>query len=155
MRRRKKVIVNLDVVTVAEWDSKREAIQFINRIKKEEFNLFTPYILLEHLSKWKHKNLVSKIEHFYRIYSKTIISAQNVLDRINEIRVNRNKLTNELLEIGVKEEDAILVVITSIFGIDYLVTFNRKHLKNKEVKINEVLKKNGLKTIKIYLPDEI
>ena len=152
---KKKIMVDLDVVTVAEWNSDKDAITFIHKIKKGEFILFTPYILIEHLSKWEHKKLVSKIEHFYNIYSKTIISAQNVLDRINEIGINRDKLTDELLKAGVKEEDAVLVIITSIFDMDYLVTFNRKHLKGKEIKINEVLKRNELKNIKICLPNEI
>ena len=56
---------------------------------------------------------------------------------------------------GVKEEDVVLVVISSIFDIDYLVTFNRKHLKSKEKEINEVLRKNGIKCIKIILPSEL
>ena len=87
---KKKIIVDLDVVTVAEWYSNKDAITFIHKIKKEEFNLFTPYILMEHLSKWKHQKLVSKIEHFYNIYSKTIISAQNVLDWIILLHLTKN-----------------------------------------------------------------
>ena len=39
---------------------------------------------------------------------------------------------NELEKYGVKSEDAFLVLVSSIFGLDYLVTFNRKHLKNKK-----------------------
>ena len=61
----------------------------------------------------------------------------------------------KLLSKGVKEEDAVLVIIASIFEIDHLVTYNRKHLRNKEIEINDVLSQNGLKTIKIRLPDEI
>ena len=59
------------------------------------------------------------------------------------------------IKINIKPEDAFLVLITSIFDINYLITFNRKHLKNNENKINEVLKRNGLKIIKIVEPNEI
>lgn len=152
---KKKIIVDLDVVTVAEWDSNKNALNFTKRVKKGEFDLTTPYILLEHLSNWNHKELASKIEHFYNLYSKVIISAQNMFSKLKEISVDRKSLTGELLSKGVKEEDAVLVLVTSIFEIDYLITFNRKHLKNKEKAINEVLTKNGLKTIKIRLPDEV
>ena len=44
----------------------------------------------------------------------------------------------ELVDIGVKEEDVILVIASSIFEVDYLVTFNRKHLKSKEREINNI-----------------
>jgi len=54
-----------------------------------------------------------------------------------------------------KNNNKNLVIIASIFDADYLVTFNRKHLKNNEVKINNVLQKYELRTIKIVLPDEI
>ena len=54
-----------------------------------------------------------------------------------------------------KKEDSVLVFVASLFNIDYLITFNRKHLKNNRDKINEVLKKNGLRTIKIVEPNEI
>ncbi len=150
-----RIIIDLDVVTVAEWDSQEDAIKFINRIKEGEFTLFTPYILMEHLSKWEHKNLVAKIEHFYKIYSKIIISAQNVLDKLNELEIDRVALIGNLIRAGVKEEDAVLVLAAGIFEIDFLVTFNRKHLKGKESEINKVLKKNGIKNIRICLPGEI
>lgn len=152
---KKKIIIDLDVVTVAEWNSHKDAINFISRVKKGEFNLVTPYILLEHLSNWNHKELASKIEHFYNLYSKTIISAQNVLKRLKQIGADREQITNKLILIGVKEEDAVLVLVTSIFEINYLVTYNRRHLKSKEKTINEELSKNGLKNIKIRLPNEI
>lgn len=151
----KKIIIDLDVVTVAEWDSHKSSINFIDRIKKGEFYVITPYILLEHLSNWKYKKLALRIEHFYNLYSKEIISAKNVLEKLTGININREELTNELLSIGVKEEDTVLVIVASIFEVDYLITHNRKHLKSKEKEINEVLSKNGLKTINIMLPDEI
>ena len=73
----------------------------------------------------------------------------------SKIKLNDRQLSGDLLHHTVKEEDTILVIFTSIFNLDYLVTFNRKHLRNKEQIVNEVLKKHGIKPIKIVLPSEI
>ena len=80
---------------------------------------------------------------------------QNILNKIEGIGIEYGKLLFELVGKGVKEEDAILVIVSSIFDVEYLVTFNRKHLKSKENAINQVLGKNGLKTIKVSEPSEL
>lgn len=56
---------------------------------------------------------------------------------------------------GVKEEDIVLVVIASVFDIDFLVTYNKKHLKDKQQEINGVLKKYDLRTIRIVSPEKL
>ena len=154
MKTKKKIIVDLDVVTVAFWDKKDEA-KLIERIKSGIFAMLTPYIILEHLSKWNHRKLADEIASFYEVYSSQIVTAQNILDKTDDIGVEYRKLLFELVNIGVKEEDVVLVIMASIFDIDKLVTFNRKHLKSKEKEINEILRKNGIKTIRIILPSEL
>ena len=42
----------------------------------------------------------------------------------------------EQIPFDIKEEDAFIAMAASLFEIDYLVTLNRKHLRNKEGKIN-------------------
>lgn len=154
IKTKKKIIVDLDVVTIAFWDKKDES-KLIEGIKSGRFAMLTPYIILEHLSKWNHRKLADEIARFYEVYSFQITTAQNILDKADDKYIEYRKLLMELVGIGVKEEDVVLVIVASIFDADYLVTFNRKHLKNNEVKINEVLKKNGLKAIKIVLPSEL
>ena len=153
LNNRKKIILDLDVATLAFWDKKDEA-KLIERIKNNEIMMITPYIILEHLAKWNHKKLSEEITIFYEKYSSEIITAQNLLNKIENLEVEYEELLAELVKEGVKEEDVILVIICSVFEVDYLVTFNRKHLKNKEKGINGVLKKNGLKSIEIKLPSE-
>lgn len=92
----KKILIDLDVVTVAFWNRHKEALEFLARLKSGEFEL----------------------------------------------------------ETGVKEEDAVLVVVTSLFSLGYLVTYNRKHLRDKVGVINRVLSKNGFREIKISSPSE-
>jgi len=57
------------------------------------------------------------------------------------------------MRIGVKDEDAFLVLAASAENLDYLVTFNRKHLTNNESKINELLRRYKLNEIKIVMPE--
>ena len=153
LNNKKKIILDLDVATLAFWDKKDEA-KLIERIKNNEIMMITPYIILEHLAKWNHKKLSEEITIFYEKYSSEIITAQNLLNKMENLEVEYEELLAELVKEGVKEEDVILVIICSVFEVDYLVTFNRKHLKNKEKGINGVLKKNGLKSIEIKLPSE-
>lgn len=155
MQQKKKIIIDLDVVTVAFWDKKEDAIKFLERIKSGEFVLYTPFIITELVSKWKHEPLRIKIIEFYEVHSDKVITAKSYLRKIEELKLNDKQLSADLLHHTVKEEDTILVIFTSIFNLDYLVTFNRKHLKSKENIINEVLKKHGIKPIRIVLPSEI
>jgi len=147
-------MIDLDVTTLAFWDKKDEA-KIIEKVKDNVFILITPYILTEHLSKWNHKKLAEEITKFYEKYSFHIVTAQDILDKTEEIGIEYRKLLFELINIGVKEEDAVLVIVSSIFDVNYLVTFNRKHLKSKEKDINKVLRKNGIRTIKIVEPSEL
>ena len=153
-----KIIIDLDVVTVGKWDKDKNgdlARKFIIRAEKGEFEMHTPYIILDLISEWKHAKLVKEIKEFYDIYSQDIISVINLEDKIIKLNVDRKALTSDLKSYDIKDEDIILVIIASIFEVDYLVTFNRKHLKNNEVKISNVLQKYKLKTIKIALPDDV
>ena len=131
MNKKKKIIIDLDVVTLAFWDKKDEA-GLIERIKADEFEMITPYILLDHLSKWSHQKLANEINEFYEKYSSEIITAKKLLNESEKNKIEYLELLNELINIGVKEEDVVLVIVSSLFYVDYLITFNRKHLKNKD-----------------------
>ena len=152
---KRKIITDLDILTVAYWDEKKEANDFLNRIKSNEFELYVPYLLFDLLSKWSHRGLSEKIKHFYELHATKIITLQDSLTKIDELKINDKKIVAELKTHNIKEEDITLVIITAIFDLDYLVTYNKKHLRNMENEIGEVLKKDGLKTISIVLPSEI
>ena len=47
---KKKILIDLDVLTVAFWDKKEEAIEFLERAKKGEFVIYTPFAVLDTLS---------------------------------------------------------------------------------------------------------
>jgi len=152
---KKRILIDLDVVTIAKWDSDTDAINFLDRVESGEFELYVPYLIFDLLSKRKYEELSERIKHFYELHATRVITVQDSLNRIEELKIDDKKTVAELERHHVKEEDATLVVVASIFELDYLVTYNRKHLKNKSEIINEILKRNGLRTIKITLPDEI
>ena len=153
--KKNKILIDLDVLTVAFWDKKKEASDFLGRIKNGEFDLYTPYALLELLGRWKYEKLRDTIIEFYTVYSSRILSVKEVVDRSKEIGADYNKTITDLMSKGVKEEDTILVFVTSAFHLDYLITYNRVHLKNKEAEINEILKVHKMKVIKIAIPNTI
>ena len=127
----------------------------MKRVENKEFEMFTPFYLIEHLLKWNNIPLKEKIEGFYLKESVTILTNDDVDSTIEELEIDDKLLLNELKNNNIKEEDAFIVMVSSIFELDYLVTFNRIHLKNKKEEINNVLKKNGLKNIKIVGPEEV
>ena len=70
---------------------------------------------------------------------------------------NKNLFQNKIAKVfaGIKREDAALVLVASLFSFDYLVTFNRMHLKNKKEESNKILKEWKLPTIQILGPEEL
>ena len=150
-------MIDLDVVTVGKWDRGKYgdiARELIKKVENKEFQLITPFYLIEHLTKWKNIPLKERIGDFYIKQSSKILTNEDVDDKIEELGIDDKLLLKELKSKDIKKEDAFIVMVTSIFELDCLITFNRIHLKNKKEAINEVLKKNGLKPIKIAGPEE-
>lgn len=156
MTMKKKILVDLDVITVSEWEKKdprREAsIKFVNRAKNED--IVTPFLLIERTAKWKHDALRDLIEDFYIKHSK-ILTDKDIEEGILKRKVDDKTILLDLESEGVKPEDAFLVLVTSIFDLDHLVTMNRRHLKNKEEIINNILRKHKQKEVDIVDPREI
>lgn len=145
----KKILIDLDIVTVAFWDKNKEAIEFLNKVKSGGFEVYTPYTHLEILASWEYKKLTSEMLEFYGQHSIKIISVIEVDRKITELNVDRDFLLKKLSKVCGKEEDAILVLIASIFDLDALVTMNKKHLRNNSDKIKEVLEKYELRKFDI------
>lgn len=156
---KKRIIVDLDVVTVSIWDKKGEnvdlAVNFIGRVKNREFYVITPFFLLELVARWRYDQLKDHIEEFYLKFTDQMLSNEDLDEKIDSLDIDDKKVITELQDSGIKGEDSLLVLTASIFEADYLITFNRIHLKNKKQAINEVLKNNGLEPIKIIGPEEI
>jgi predicted nucleic acid-binding protein len=134
-------------------DKASEANRLLFRIKNKEFNAITPSFLLSLLSRWDYSRLVEEITDFYEKHTE-ILTNKDIDERINEVGIDDRAVLEELKKQNIKDEDALLIFVASIFEADFLVTFNRKHLLNKKEKINEVLRKNGLRTIGIIEPSE-
>ena len=83
------------------------------------------------------------------------MSVKEIVDKSKEIGIDYNKVILDLMSKGVKEEDAVLVFAASAFHLDYLITYNRVHLRGKETEINEILNLNKMKAIKIAAPTSI
>src|SRR3989338_10885574 len=152
IKARSKIIIDLDVVTVAKWDKGRNgdlSRMFLIRAEKGEFAVYTPYTLLDLLDKWNHEKMKNKIKEFYILNSAEIITAQKVQIEIEKRGIDENSLTHDLKLHQIKEEDIGLIIMASLFKIGYLITLNRKHLHNKKEEINNVLQKYRLNAIKI------
>ena len=150
------MVIDLDVVTVHLWKGSQaeEAEAFIEKVESRYFKVIVPYTLIELAKKWRYIELKKKVIEFYR-KNATEISAEDVKEKLEGFRINDKELALSLVARGIKEEDAALVIIASLFKADYLVTFNRKHLRNKERPICEVLNDFSLPEIKIRTPQEL
>lgn len=155
---KKKILIDIDVVSVAKYyvNDKDYTITkpFVDRAESGEFEMHTPYTLLEVVSRWKDGAVKKKVLDFYYLFSTEILSIEKVTSRFNELKIRREKLIPIFEKHGIKEEDATLVLIASSFQLK-LITLNRKHLWNRREEINKILKENGLDEIEIMLPNEI
>ena len=158
MAQKKKIIIDLDVVTVSIWDRKgkqvEDANKFIGRIKNHEFYVITPFFLLELVSKWKYSQLKDHIQEFYIKFTDKMLSNEDLDGGITGRGIDDRQILIELKDNGIKGEDSLLALVASIFDADCLVTFNRVHLRKNKDAINTILKKNGIRTIQIIGPEE-
>jgi len=158
VRGKASVVIDLDVVTVSIWDKKGEnvkrAVRFMDRVKNGEFHVVTPFFLLELVSKWKYSELKDYIEEFYLKFTDRMLTNEDMDRQFTLTGIDDEKIIAEFTNNGIKGEDSLLALVASAFDADYLVTFNRAHLRGKKNVINEVLNKNGLRTIGIIGPEE-
>ena len=154
---KRKIIIDLDVVTVAKWDKGRNgdiSRKLVFRVVKKAFHLITPTLLLELVRKWKHEKLRIGIEEFYSKNSDELIERLQVIEEIVSKGIDFEELFGSFIDIGIKEEDVTLILVSSLRDA-LLITFNKVHLKNKEEEINEILSKYGLRPIKVTSPEQI
>ncbi len=156
---KKRIMVDLDVITVAYFPSndlrKEYCLSFIERANKGEFEIITPSNFEILLRKWKFRELRDKILDFYKDATTKFIDKIEIIAGLNIKKISFDEIEEEFKSQGIKEEDILIILIASIQDLDYVISYNRKHLKNMEKKINEVLKRNGLSEIRIMSPNEI
>ncbi|MBI2545718.1 hypothetical protein HYV81_00910 [Candidatus Woesearchaeota archaeon] len=159
MTRKKKILVDLDIVTVGHWDNKgknaRLAQEFMMRIEQKEFHMATPFFLIELVMKWKHETLKTRIKEFYVKYSDVLFTDTEIKEQCEVLAIDYASVLHTLESVGIKDEDAALILIASLFSLDCLVTFNRVHLRDKKEESKKILQKFGLPAIEIVGPEEI
>ena len=157
MKIKRKIIIDLDVVTVGKWDKGNYgniSRKFIAKVSKGTFYLITPTLLLELVRKWSHEKLKVQIEEFYLKNSNETIERLQIIKGIISKGIDFEEIFRKFIDIGIKEEDVILLFASSLRDA-VLITFNKIHLKNKEEEINGILSEYSLKTIKIISPEQI
>ena len=149
--------IDLDVVTIGKWDKGKQgdySRKFMVRVKRKEFYIITPTLLLELVRKWKHENLKIQIEEFYLKNSDEFVERLQIIGEIISKEIDFEEIFRKFIDVGVKEEDITLILASSLRDA-ILITYNRVHLKNKEEEINEILSEYDLKAIKIISPERI
>lgn len=157
MKIKKKIMVDLDVVTVGKWDRGKNgdtSRKIMARVVNREFYLITPTLLIELVRKWKHEHLKSHIEEFYLKNSDQLVDRLQIIEEIVVKGIDFEEIFGKFIEIGIKEEDITLILLSSLRDA-LLITFNRVHLKNKEEGINEILSEYSLRIIEITSPEQI
>ena len=158
----RKILVDLDVVTVGTWDKGENgdmARRLMSRIVEKEFFMVSPFLLLERISKWGNLKVSGPMKEFYVKNSDLLLTDEDVSARISEVGeeikgFNEAKLLKDLRRKGVGNQDAFLVLIAAVFGLD-LVTFNMKTLRSKEKVVSEVMSSYGIKAPKLLGPEQL
>lgn len=150
-----RVLIDLNVVTIGSWekpDLRRTAAEEFMRLAGEQrFYVVTPYALLERVGKWHHKELVGLIKGFYAKVTDEYVEKVEVFEELFE---NFEVIYDALVKVGVKGEDAFLVMVCAVKKAS-LVTFDMKHLKNKGAEISKVLAEHRRANVEILLPEEV
>src|SRR3989344_7425741 len=110
---KKKIIIDLDVVTVGKWDRGKNgntSRRLIRRVINKEFYLITPTLLIELVRKWKYENLKFHIEEFYSKNSDELVERLQIIEEILAKEVDFEEVFGKFIEIGIKEEDITLIL---------------------------------------------
>jgi len=151
----KKVLIDLNVYIAAEWDKKKEAIEFLGKVRK--YNVITPVLILFYiLRNWKYRKLVDKIFNVIDKVTTTYVgTAQTNLKSIQLVNLPLRIFVRRISKtVGIPLDDARLIAYAALNEAEFLVTYDKKHLKNKEREIADFLKKYNLLPLKIILPNE-
>ena len=156
---RKRILIDLDVVTVALWDKRDErrnvALNFIERINNKEFEVITLSSTLNLVDKWRHLTLGNSIKQFYIENTSHFIDEIEILEYLQRHKISSNQIIDEILSYNIKREDVMLILACISTKVKFLVTLNRKHLKGKVKEINKVINNYKLPDINIVYPNEI
>lgn len=116
-----------------------------------------PDTFLEILKSWEYVELMRRVRGWYAKNAKSIISSEEALRELTaKIGLSEETLIEKLAsEAEMKREDAFLVLIGMGGGAEYIVTWNKAHLRDKREKIEEIGTKLGLRVPKIVFPTEI
>jgi predicted nucleic acid-binding protein len=151
----KKVLIDLNVYIAAEWDKKKEAIEFLGKVRK--YNVIPPVLILFYiLRNWKYRKLVDKIFNVIDKVTTTYVgTAQTNLKSIQLVNLPLRIFVRRISKsVGIPLDDARLIAYAALNEAEFLVTYDKKHLKNKEKEIADFLKKYNLLPLKIILPNE-
>jgi len=153
---KKKIIIDLDVVTIGLWiksDSRRQdASKFMQRVESHEFEVIMLSSTLNLVEKWKNTELSKNIKDFYYENTDHFIDDSEILNYLGKHKISSSQIIDSFLEKGIKEEDILLILACIVAEADYLVTFNKTHLKNNSDLINLILKQNNLNKISLVHP---
>jgi len=156
---KKKIIIDLDVVTIGVWKKadprKEESLKFMTRVKAKEFEVIMLSSTLNLLDKWKYTELSKVIRDFYVENTDLFLDEIEIFEFLNKQKINSAVIIDTLLKKGIKREDILLILACVTTNADYLVTLNRRHLKNNADLINSVLTYYKLRRIKVVHPNEI
>lgn len=154
----KRILIDLDVVVIGIWANendtrKKAAHKFIQNVRGKKFIVITPTTMLEVVSEWKDGIIKTGIIEFYTLNTDIFIEDSGVIEIINSSGNDFEEVSTMLMKIGIKDGDVFLVLAASAEKLDYLITFNRKHLTSNELKINGLLRRYGLNEIRIVTPE--
>ncbi|MEM5869867.1 MAG: type II CAAX endopeptidase family protein, partial [Candidatus Aenigmatarchaeota archaeon] len=160
-RRKRKLTFDIDVASVHVWMEKdarkKEAKDFFDflRLKEKEFELIASKHTLDQIATWKNKTIVSKLISLFKDFCKTVDPDKIIRNFEKERGIKIKEFSeNFAKEAKIKTEDALAIIVYSLLGAEYFVTFNKKHLRNKYAKLKEVGWKFGIEIPEIMLPHE-
>lgn len=155
---RPKVLIDLDVLTRVVWNKKEEAAEFLSRVKRGEYTCAFPLFLIIYiLRNWKYKKLVdrmvSEIDETATEFLRTSVAKKLITEKTKmPLRIFIKRGSRAL---GINRQDFTLVTFASIFQAEYLVTYNRVHLKGRQEEISKYLTKYNLNAPEIVFPSEL
>ncbi len=163
----KKIIVDLDVVTVANYPRNESAADYGRKeyakrfldyvadgVRDGKFWLVSLRSFDALLALWKYREIVIKILDFYHSNSSELVDTTEIVAEFIEKGIDYDEVIKSFTDKGIKGEDVLIILVASIRHAT-IVTFNRKDLRNRQEEIRRLLAANGLDSVEITEPSEL
>ena len=134
-----------------ERDAHADTVKLFNEIRTGKYEAYTSVYVIDELEDTKDANKRSNMLNLIKEYDITVLTSTDEAQYIADIYVKEGVIP------ATKRYDALHIAVSTVNNIDYIFSFNFKHINRIKTKsMTSIINlKEGFKPITIAVPAEV